>query len=158
MRGVGNMSELGLVSSLLLAGIVLGMGSVFLSMWFLPALLKRLGAVTVISQGGRDGVLPEQLPGYCLEGETRARGVRAAGEATAGTGPVPEVEANQTVQDQAIVNGQEFTNSQVETAGNGAAKQDIINEELMAAIAATLCAYGIAHNESYRIKQVRVVN
>ncbi len=142
------MSELGLVSSLLLAGIVLGMGSVFLSMWFLPALLKRLDAVTVISQVG--GPVPEVEASQTAQDLTSVNGQTAEQQA-----------ANKSIagqQPSKLSNGQEFTGSRIGTAGNGAAKQDIINEELMAAIAATLCAYGIAHNESYRIKQVRVVN
>lgn len=56
------MNEIGAASIIALAGMGVGIGSVFLSMWFLPTLLKQFGMVTVITPASYNRALPEYLP------------------------------------------------------------------------------------------------
>lgn len=66
------MIEIGVASVVVLAGLVLGIGSVFLSMWFLPTLIRRLGMVTVITPANNDKPLQGSLPGNNLQSENKA--------------------------------------------------------------------------------------
>lgn len=163
------MSELGMVSVLLLTGMVMGVGSVFLSMWFLPALLRRLDVVPAVRQAADKAIAGQQNSRQRAGQEVVGLGI--TGQPTAGV-EIAELQIiGQTADNNPALNRRTTDNLPGEiqnkdnltvagklTPDRAAVGRDVINEEIMAAIAATLCAYGIAENESYRIKQVRVVN
>ena len=115
------MSNVGLVSLLLLAGIVLGMACVVLPMWFLLSLLQRQGLLPAVSRQ------QEQLKSVQQVEQPEAGHLREE--------PVIRPEVSKLIP--------------------GGQNQETFNEELMAVMAATLCAYG-ANHQKYRIKQVRV--
>ncbi|MHB8984031.1 MAG: hypothetical protein ACYC4E_01590 [Carboxydocellales bacterium] len=135
------MNNVGLVSLLLLAGIVLGMACVVLSMWFLLSLLQRQGLLPAVSLGRNNPDAPEYNLAFrqASRQQEQVKSVQQVEQPEAGhlrEEPVVRPEFSKLIP--------------------GGQNQETFNEELMAAMAATLCAYG-ANHQKYRIKQVRVV-
>lgn len=142
------MSDVGLVSLLLLAGIVLGMACVVLSMWFLLSLLQRQGLLPAVSLGRNNPDAPEYNLAFrqaSLQQE-QVKSIQQVEQPAAG--PLRE-EPAVSPEIRPVVS------SEVSKLIHGEQNQEAINEEMMAAMAATLCAYG-ANHQKYRIKQVRV--
>lgn len=198
------MIEIGVASVVVLAGLVLGIGSVFLSMWFLPTLIRRLGMVTVITPANNDRPLQGSLPGNNLQSENKA-GIQPIEDAMAepwtnlsipaenpminDAGITPQLDTKTLIgeplneqrpgeqQVSAVQNsGWTLTGSQTNhgtttdklsainqtvldmSGGPDSGKKRLVETELIAAIVTTLYAYGLFQNESYQIKQVRLVN
>lgn len=145
------MGEVGLVGLFLVTGLILGMACVVMSMWILLALYRRLGALQAINLSEIRREAPKQSPQQNPDLKLDSRD-RQVSQLLKDKG-LPEVG---TVITEATRAGKEhvvqMNNSPLVSEGGVA-----LSEEMLAAMAATLCAYG-ANHEKYQIKQVRLVN
>ncbi|KLU58681.1 hypothetical protein CEB3_c46970 [Peptococcaceae bacterium CEB3] len=139
------MIDFALVGVVLLGGIVIGIGSLFLAMGFLTAFLKRMGVgvefTPVLPPSRRNAEIPSSNMGR-LHLESQVISDSIPDSKLEGMDQSEGAEIDERVQDATLP---------------GVGQQEL-DAKIVAAISATLCAGGFIRKNSQKIKEVRFVN